>query len=159
MIKTSNEQGFTSVVYEGKTHEDLRTYLFACFLSQEEPKKDKKGERGIMIRNKARLVTQGYTQEEGIDYYEVFALVARIEAIRLKRKFMAVNLQGLKIQSSLTEFIGIDQGLGSTSGIRAYALRNFDLEVMELENTQNNALAKLPMLKLREYEMWEIKIK
>ncbi|GJX73121.1 hypothetical protein Tco_0311716 [Tanacetum coccineum] len=30
---------------------------------------------------------------------------------------------------------------------------------MELENTQNNALAKLPMLKLREYEMWEIRIK
>ncbi|GKB43274.1 hypothetical protein Tco_0888216 [Tanacetum coccineum] len=50
-------------------------------------------------------------------------------------------------------------GLGSTSGIRACALRNFDLEVMELENTQNNALAKLPMLKLGEYEMWEIRIK
>ncbi|GJQ94853.1 putative ribonuclease H-like domain-containing protein [Tanacetum coccineum] len=47
----------------------------------------------------------------------------------------------------------------STSGIRACALRYFDLEVMELENTQNNALAKLPMLKLGEYEMWEIRIK
>ncbi|GJX76238.1 ribonuclease H-like domain-containing protein [Tanacetum coccineum] len=53
----------------------------------------------------------------------------------------------------------IDQGVGSTSGIRACALRYFDLEVMELENTQNNALAKLPMLKLGEYEMWEIRIK
>ncbi|GJW20041.1 putative ribonuclease H-like domain-containing protein [Tanacetum coccineum] len=40
-------------------------------------------ERGIMIRNKARLVAQGYTQEEGINYDEVFAPVARIEAIRL----------------------------------------------------------------------------
>nr|GEV85227.1 hypothetical protein [Tanacetum cinerariifolium] len=42
-----------------------------------------KYERGIMVRNKARLVAQGYTKEEGIDYDEVFALVARIEAIRL----------------------------------------------------------------------------
>nr|GEW27244.1 hypothetical protein [Tanacetum cinerariifolium] len=40
-------------------------------------------ERGIVVRNKARLVAQGHTQEEGIDYEEVFAPVARIEAIRL----------------------------------------------------------------------------
>ncbi|GJW10432.1 retrovirus-related pol polyprotein from transposon TNT 1-94 [Tanacetum coccineum] len=45
--------------------------------------KNKKDERGIVVRNKARLVAQGYTQEEGIDYDEVFAPVARIEAIRL----------------------------------------------------------------------------
>nr|GFB35991.1 putative ribonuclease H-like domain-containing protein [Tanacetum cinerariifolium] len=103
--------------------------MFACFLSQEEPKRvhqalkdpswieamqdelrqfkmqkvwilvdlaygkreigtkwvyrNKKDERGIVIRNKARLVAQGHTQEEGIDYEEVFAPVARIEAIRL----------------------------------------------------------------------------
>ncbi|GJS72646.1 putative ribonuclease H-like domain-containing protein [Tanacetum coccineum] len=40
-------------------------------------------ERGIMIRNKARLVAEGYTQEKGIDYDEVFASVTRIEAIML----------------------------------------------------------------------------
>ncbi|GJU18972.1 uncharacterized mitochondrial protein-like protein [Tanacetum coccineum] len=40
-------------------------------------------ERGIVIRNKARLVAQWCTQEEGIDYDEVFAPVARIEGIRL----------------------------------------------------------------------------
>nr|GEX60447.1 retrovirus-related Pol polyprotein from transposon TNT 1-94 [Tanacetum cinerariifolium] len=45
--------------------------------------KDKLDERGIVIRNKARLVAQGHTQEEGIDYDEVFAPVAGIEAIRL----------------------------------------------------------------------------
>nr|GFB78361.1 copia protein [Tanacetum cinerariifolium] len=45
--------------------------------------KNKKDERGIVIRNKARLVGQGHTQEEGIDDDEVFALVARIEAIGL----------------------------------------------------------------------------
>ncbi|GKA31472.1 putative ribonuclease H-like domain-containing protein [Tanacetum coccineum] len=129
MTKTTNEQGFISTIYEGKTNEDLHTCLFACFLSQEEPKRiakalsdsdwveamqeellqfklqkvwilvdlpkskraigtkwifrNKKDKRGIVIRNKARLVAQGYTQEEGIDYDEVFAPVARIEAIRL----------------------------------------------------------------------------
>ncbi|GJU87846.1 putative ribonuclease H-like domain-containing protein [Tanacetum coccineum] len=128
-IRMINKQGFISAAYEGKTHEDLYNCLFACFLSQEEPKKviqalndpswieamqeellqfklqqvwtlvdlpygkraigtkwvyrNKKDERGIVIRNKARLVAQGYTQEEGIDYDEVFAPVARIEAIRL----------------------------------------------------------------------------
>ncbi|GJY88032.1 putative ribonuclease H-like domain-containing protein [Tanacetum coccineum] len=45
--------------------------------------KNKKDDRGIVVRNKARLVAQGCTQEEGIDYDEVFSLVARIEAIRL----------------------------------------------------------------------------
>ncbi|KAI3746135.1 hypothetical protein L6452_08557 [Arctium lappa] len=45
--------------------------------------RNKKDERGIVIRYKARLVAQGYTQEEGIDCEEVFAPVASIEAIRL----------------------------------------------------------------------------
>ncbi|GJR11448.1 putative ribonuclease H-like domain-containing protein [Tanacetum coccineum] len=45
--------------------------------------RNKKDERGIVVRNKARLVAQGHTQEEGIDYDEVFAPVARIEAIRI----------------------------------------------------------------------------
>ncbi|GKD59076.1 retrovirus-related pol polyprotein from transposon TNT 1-94 [Tanacetum coccineum] len=45
--------------------------------------RSKKDERGIVVRNKARLVVQSYTQEEGIDYDEVFAPIARIEAIRL----------------------------------------------------------------------------
>ncbi|GJU53391.1 putative ribonuclease H-like domain-containing protein [Tanacetum coccineum] len=110
-------------------HKDFQNCLFACFVSQEEPKKaiyalkdlswieglqdellqfklqkvwtlvdlpngkraistkwvyrNKKDKRGIVIKNKARLVAQGYTQEEGIDYDEVFAPVARIKAIRL----------------------------------------------------------------------------
>ncbi|GKA67222.1 putative ribonuclease H-like domain-containing protein [Tanacetum coccineum] len=45
--------------------------------------RNKKDEIGIVIKNKPRLVAQQYTQEEGIDYDEVFAHVARIEAIRL----------------------------------------------------------------------------
>ncbi|GKE08052.1 putative ribonuclease H-like domain-containing protein [Tanacetum coccineum] len=45
--------------------------------------RNKKDERGIVIRNKATLVAQWYIQEEGIDYDEIFAPVARIEAIRV----------------------------------------------------------------------------
>nr|GFA45398.1 hypothetical protein [Tanacetum cinerariifolium] len=45
--------------------------------------KNKKDESSLVIRNKERLVAVGYSQQEGIDYDETFAPVARIEAIRL----------------------------------------------------------------------------
>ena len=45
--------------------------------------RNKLDEQGQIVRNKARLVVQGYNQEEGIDYDETFAPVARIEAIRI----------------------------------------------------------------------------
>nr|GEY27626.1 hypothetical protein [Tanacetum cinerariifolium] len=45
--------------------------------------RNKKDKRGIVIRNKARLVAQGHTQEEGIEYDEFFTPVAITEAIRL----------------------------------------------------------------------------
>ncbi|GKE02859.1 putative ribonuclease H-like domain-containing protein, partial [Tanacetum coccineum] len=77
MTKTTNEQGFISSVNEGKSHEDLHTWRASIVF------RNKKDERGIVIWKKARLVAQGYTQEEGIDYDEVFTLVARIKAIRL----------------------------------------------------------------------------
>ncbi|GJW17342.1 putative ribonuclease H-like domain-containing protein [Tanacetum coccineum] len=104
MTKINEEHGLISSVHKLRrtNHKDFQNCLFACFLSQKEPKKtlvdlprdkwaigikwvfrNKKDERGIVVKNKARLVAQGYTQEEGIDYDEVFAPVARIEAIRL----------------------------------------------------------------------------
>ncbi|GJY00189.1 putative ribonuclease H-like domain-containing protein [Tanacetum coccineum] len=55
--------------------------------NMEEHGLNKKDVRGIVIKNKARLVAQGYIQEEGIDYDEVFVPVAKIEAIRL---FLAI---------------------------------------------------------------------
>ncbi|GJY10234.1 putative ribonuclease H-like domain-containing protein [Tanacetum coccineum] len=105
---TSNQhQALLSFIYKQNrtNHKDYQYMLFACFISQEEPKKfsqaladevegkrvigtkwvfrNKRDERGTIIKNKARLVAQGYRQEEGVDYDEVFAPVARIEAIRL----------------------------------------------------------------------------
>ncbi|GJZ76663.1 retrovirus-related pol polyprotein from transposon TNT 1-94 [Tanacetum coccineum] len=45
--------------------------------------KNKKDEDQTVIRNKARLVAKGYAQEEGIDFEESFAPVARLEAVRI----------------------------------------------------------------------------
>nr|GEV03274.1 putative ribonuclease H-like domain-containing protein [Tanacetum cinerariifolium] len=93
--KTHEEFGLLSLVYKLRrtNHKDFQNCLFACFLSQMDPRNqfkpykiqvgNKKDEREIVIKNKARLVSQGNTQEEGMDYDKVFAPVARIEAIRL----------------------------------------------------------------------------
>nr|GEW91668.1 hypothetical protein [Tanacetum cinerariifolium] len=89
MSKNLEEHRFVTTVYQRTNYKDLQNCFFACFLSQEEPKKtlvdlpdgkraigtkwsfEKKDEKGIVIKNKARLVAQGYTQEEGIDYDEM----------------------------------------------------------------------------------------
>nr|GFA08490.1 putative ribonuclease H-like domain-containing protein [Tanacetum cinerariifolium] len=106
-------------------NEDFHTCMFACFLLQEEPKRkvwilvdlpygkraigtkwvyiNKKDERGIVIRNKARLVAEGHTQEEGIDYEEIFAPVARIKAIRLflaYASFMGFTVYQMDVKSA-----------------------------------------------------------
>jgi hypothetical protein len=52
--------------------------------------RNKTNEQGEVVRNKARLVAQGYSQQEGIDFTETFAPVARLEAIRLLLSY-AVN--------------------------------------------------------------------
>ncbi|GJT34188.1 putative ribonuclease H-like domain-containing protein [Tanacetum coccineum] len=131
VTKSSGAYAFVSYIQKQRrnNHKDFQHCLFACFLSQNEPKKisealedeswvdamqeellqfkiqkvwilvdlpygkkaigtkwvyrNKKDERGVVVRNKARLVAQGHRQEEGIDYDEVFAPVARIEAIRI----------------------------------------------------------------------------
>nr|GEW06935.1 uncharacterized mitochondrial protein AtMg00810-like [Tanacetum cinerariifolium] len=64
----------------------------ADFNNIELPLLNKKDKRGIVVRNKARLVVQGHRQEEGIDYDKVFAHVARIKAIRI---FLACIIYGI----------------------------------------------------------------
>ncbi|GKB02495.1 putative ribonuclease H-like domain-containing protein [Tanacetum coccineum] len=144
-------QALLSFMYKQNrtNHKDQQTCLFACFLSQEEPKKvsqalsdeswveamqeellqfklqdvwvlcdlpdgkrvigtkwvfrNKRDERGTIIKNKARLVAQGYRQEEGVDYDEVFAPVARIEAIRLFlafASFMGFTVYQMDVKSA-----------------------------------------------------------
>jgi hypothetical protein len=53
--------------------------------------KNKQGEDGEVVRNKARLIAQGYSQVEGLDFGETFAPVARLEGIRILLAFAASN--------------------------------------------------------------------
>ncbi|KAK1606171.1 hypothetical protein QYE76_029844 [Lolium multiflorum] len=53
--------------------------------------KNKQDENGIVIRNKARLVAQGFAQIEGMDFEDTFAPVARLEAIRLLLAFASFH--------------------------------------------------------------------
>nr|GEW91915.1 hypothetical protein [Tanacetum cinerariifolium]GEX19381.1 hypothetical protein [Tanacetum cinerariifolium] len=65
--------------------------------------RNKKDERGIVVRNKARLVAHGYTQKEGVNYDKVFAHVARIEAIRLflaYASFMGIIVYQMDVKSA-----------------------------------------------------------
>ncbi|GJS68731.1 putative ribonuclease H-like domain-containing protein [Tanacetum coccineum] len=166
--KSSGAHAFVSYIQKQRrnNHKDFQHCLFACFLSQNEPKKisealedeswvdamqeellqfkiqkvwilvdlpygkkaigtkwvyrNKKDERGVVVRNKARLVAQGHRQEEGIDYDEVFAPVARIEAIRIFLAFasyMGFIVYQMDVKSSflyakIDEEVYVSQPLG-----------------------------------------------
>ncbi|GJR14873.1 retrovirus-related pol polyprotein from transposon TNT 1-94 [Tanacetum coccineum] len=86
ITKPNSKQGFLRRTSAIQTPVGLDTYGFAFWKRVIGTKwvfRNKKDKRGIVIRNKARLVAQDHRQEEGIDYEEVFSPVARIEAIRL----------------------------------------------------------------------------
>nr|GEW81184.1 ribonuclease H-like domain, reverse transcriptase, RNA-dependent DNA polymerase [Tanacetum cinerariifolium] len=86
MSKTHEEFRLLSSVYKLRrtNHKDFQNFDLPkekWVIGTKWVYRNKKDERGIVIKKKARLVAQRHTQEEGIDYDEVFAPVARIEAI------------------------------------------------------------------------------
>nr|GEV71796.1 ribonuclease H-like domain-containing protein [Tanacetum cinerariifolium] len=128
-----------STVSKRTSHKDYQNCLFACFISQQEPKKvlqaladpswieamqeellqfklpkvwnlvdlpyvkraidtkrvfrNKKEDRGIVIRNKARLVAQGHTQEESIDYDEIMHKRFQMSSIRELTFFLGLQVK------------------------------------------------------------------
>ncbi|KAJ9566731.1 hypothetical protein OSB04_002697 [Centaurea solstitialis] len=82
--------------------------------------RNKKDENDLIIRNKARLVAKGYRQQEGIDYDETFAPVARIEAIRIflayaahkNMKVFQMDVKCAFLNGELQEVVYVEQPEG-----------------------------------------------
>nr|GEU64033.1 putative ribonuclease H-like domain-containing protein [Tanacetum cinerariifolium] len=116
---TSQTRSMTRMVKEQDVvnqinDEDFHTCMFACFLSQEEPKKVLQSlkdpswiesmQEELLQFKLQKVWVLGHTQEEGIDYDEVFAPVARIEAIRLflaYASFMGFMVYQMDVKSAL----------------------------------------------------------
>ena len=97
--------------------------------------RNKMDENGIIIRNKARLVAQGYNQQEGIDYEETFAPVARLEAIRMLLAFACHKnfiLYQMDVKSAfLNGFINEEVYVEQPPGFESF---NFPNHVFKLKN-------------------------
>ena len=82
--------------------------------------KNKLDEHNTIIRNKSKLVAQGYTQVEGIDFDETFALVARLESIRillaiashLNFKLYQMDVKSVFLNRTLQEEVYVEQPKG-----------------------------------------------
>ncbi|GKA33128.1 ribonuclease H-like domain-containing protein, partial [Tanacetum coccineum] len=94
--------------------------------------RNKKDERGIVVKNKARLVAQGYKHEEGIDYDEVFAPLARIEAIRLFLTYASfmnflvyqMDVKSVFLYGTIEEEVYVSQPLAWYETLSTYLLDN-----------------------------------
>ncbi|GJS60344.1 retrovirus-related pol polyprotein from transposon TNT 1-94 [Tanacetum coccineum] len=84
---------------------------------------NKRDETGIVIKNKARLIAQGYNQQEGIDYDETFAPVSRLEAIKIFLAFATymnftvyqMDVKSAFLNGKLKEEVYVKQPLGFES--------------------------------------------
>ena len=82
--------------------------------------KNKSDEHGTVIRNKSRLVAQGYTQVEGVDFDETFAPIARLESIRillaiashLNFKLYQMDVKNAFLNKMLQEEVYVEQPKG-----------------------------------------------
>jgi hypothetical protein len=81
---------------------------------------NKQDENGLIVRNKERLVAQGYTQVEGLDFDETFAPVTRLEAIRIllayatphNIKLSQMDMKSAFLNGKINELVYVEQPLG-----------------------------------------------
>nr|GFA35368.1 hypothetical protein [Tanacetum cinerariifolium] len=95
--------------------------------------KNKRDARGIVCRNKAWLVAQGHRQKEGIDYTDVFAPVARIEAIRLFLAF--ASFIEFKVYQMNVKSAFLYEKIAEEEKYVADILKKFDLDNSKLAST------------------------
>jgi hypothetical protein len=82
--------------------------------------KVKRDEKVSFVKHKARLVVKGYSQQQGVDYEEVFAPVARLEAVRLLLALVAnqgwevhhMDVKSAFLNGNLMEEVYVSQPLG-----------------------------------------------
>ena len=82
--------------------------------------RNKQDENGVVIRNKVRLVAQGFTQVEGLDFEETYALVARLEAIRTLLAYVAhhnfklyqIDVKSAFLNGPIQELVYVEQPPG-----------------------------------------------
>nr|GEV75434.1 hypothetical protein [Tanacetum cinerariifolium] len=167
--------------------------LFSCLLSSIKPAnvaealrdadwifKNKKDESSLVIRNKARLVAVGYSQQEGIDYDETFAPVARIEAIRLffayaahkDFTFFQMDVKTTFLNGILKEEVYVGQPPGFVSKQypnHVYALDKalritfnphltFTFNSQQEMDQQYPTVAKILVLDTGKFEQWQFRI-
>ncbi|GJY96389.1 copia protein [Tanacetum coccineum] len=97
--------------------------------------RNKLDENGVVSRNKARLVTQGYNPQEGIDYDETYAPVARLESIRILLAYACAldfKLFQMDVKSAFLDgFINEEEtfyGLFVERGLNHFVQMSFDIE-------------------------------
>ncbi|GJT63688.1 retrovirus-related pol polyprotein from transposon TNT 1-94 [Tanacetum coccineum] len=117
--------------------------------------RNKKDEHGITTKNKARLVAQGYSQEEGIDYDETFTPVARMEAIRIflafatymNIKFYQMDVKSAFLNGKLKEEAYVKQPPGFESSEFSDYVCKLDKAAYGLKQAPKTSyLVKTPMV-------------
>ncbi|GJT28513.1 putative ribonuclease H-like domain-containing protein [Tanacetum coccineum] len=124
MTTSYSELGFLSAIYEGKTHQDLHTCLFACFLSQEEPKRVSKAlsDPAWVEAMQEELLQfnykMPYTRRKGLIMNEEMLPVAMIEAIRIFLAYASymVSLSTNGCQKCFLNGSNLKRGMTSSFG-------------------------------------------